>query len=123
MYESNKLEGLVDAMLEDFDIEEACRFFKIGLLCTQDSPKLRPSMSTVLGMLTGEIDVNDKKITKPGLLFELQDGEDEGKQKAKAEVENASSSSVSGKQFEAYSLGTTVSHASMTFTSIYDRSN
>ncbi|GMQ07470.1 hypothetical protein CsSME_00051645 [Camellia sinensis var. sinensis] len=44
----SELVGLVDTSLNgDFDAEEACRYLKIGLLCTQDAPKLRPSMSTV----------------------------------------------------------------------------
>lgn len=70
MYKSNKLEELVDAMVkEDLDIEEACRFLKIGLLCTQKYANLRPSMSIVLGMLTGEIDANDAiKKLKPSSL-------------------------------------------------------
>lgn len=124
MYESGELEQLVDALLEDnFSIEEACRFCKIGLLCTQDSPQLRPSMSKVLGMLTGEIDVDDKEITKPGLLFEFVDARDEGKQKAKIEMEDTFSLAVPGKQDYSSSSGVTTSFATMTFTSIYDRSN
>ncbi|PRQ53970.1 hypothetical protein RchiOBHm_Chr2g0172421 [Rosa chinensis] len=49
---------------------------KIGLLCTQDKPKLRPSMSTVVKMLTGETDVDDEKIDKPGMLSEFMDQRD-----------------------------------------------
>lgn len=65
---------LVDTAMDgDFDAEEACRFLKIGLLCTQDTPKLRPSMSTVVKMLTGDIEVYDKKIMKPGLISDFMD--------------------------------------------------
>ncbi|KAF7822645.1 cold-responsive protein kinase 1 isoform X2 [Senna tora] len=124
MYESGELESLVDALLEeDFNIEEACRFCKIGLLCTQDAPQLRPSMSTVVGMLMGEIDVNEKTITRPGLLFDLVDTKDEGKHKAKGEMGNTSLLAVSGKHSDSSSSGITSSYATMTFTSIYDRSN
>ncbi|XP_028763710.1 cold-responsive protein kinase 1-like isoform X1 [Neltuma alba] len=123
MYESGELEKLVDALLEDnFNIEEACQFCKIGLLCAQDSPQLRPSMSTVLGMLMGEIDVDEKKITKPGLLFEFVESKDEKMQKAEAEVENTSSLGITGKQDVSSLTETTASFATMTFTSIYDRS-
>ncbi|KAK6934793.1 Protein kinase domain [Dillenia turbinata] len=74
LYERKELAVLVDAALGgDFDAEEACRFLKIGLLCTQDSPKLRPSMSTVVKMLTCELPVNDDKITKPGLVSDFMD--------------------------------------------------
>ncbi|KAK4594503.1 hypothetical protein RGQ29_018260 [Quercus rubra] len=69
LYERQELVGLVDTALNgDFDVEEACKFLKIGLLCTQDAPKLRPSMSTVVKMLTGKMDLDDNKITKPVLI-------------------------------------------------------
>ncbi|XP_015089344.1 cold-responsive protein kinase 1 [Solanum pennellii] len=74
LYERNELVMLVDTSLDgDFDAEQACRYLKIGLLCTQDALKLRPSMSTILKMLTGEMEVNDNKITKPGLISDFMD--------------------------------------------------
>nr|AMM42957.1 LRR-RLK [Vernicia montana] len=74
LYERKELVGLVDTALDgDFDAEEACKFLKIGLLCTQDAPKLRPSMSTVVKLLTGEKEVDDSKITKPGLITDFMD--------------------------------------------------
>ncbi|XP_049402486.1 cold-responsive protein kinase 1 [Solanum stenotomum] len=74
LYERKELVLLVDTSLDgDFDAEQACRLLKIGLLCTQDSLKLRPSMSTILKMLTGEMEVNDNKITKPGLISDFMD--------------------------------------------------
>ncbi|KAK4723311.1 hypothetical protein R3W88_026090 [Solanum pinnatisectum] len=74
LYERKELVLLVDTSLDgDFDAEQACRCLKIGLLCTQDSLKLRPSMSTILKMLTGEMEVNDNKITKPGLISDFMD--------------------------------------------------
>ncbi|KAG5235738.1 cold-responsive protein [Salix suchowensis] len=74
LYERNELVALVDTELNgDFDAEEACRFIKIGLLCTQDNPKLRPSMSTVVRLLTGQKHLDDSKITKPGLISDFMD--------------------------------------------------
>ncbi|TMX04048.1 hypothetical protein EJD97_011748 [Solanum chilense] len=74
LYERNELVMLVDTSLDgDFDAEQACRYLKIGLLCTQDALKLRPSMSTILKMLNGEMEVNDNKITKPGLISDFMD--------------------------------------------------
>ncbi|KAL5565241.1 hypothetical protein UlMin_028405 [Ulmus minor] len=74
LYERKELVGLVDTALNgDFDAEEACRFLKVGLICTQDTPRMRPSMSTVVKMLTGEIEVDDNKITKPGLITDFMD--------------------------------------------------
>ena len=67
LYERKELVELVDISLNgEFDAEQACKFLKISLLCTQESPKLRPSMSSVVKMLTGKMDVNDSKITKEG---------------------------------------------------------
>ena len=65
---------LVDTGLDGlFDVEEACRYLKIGLLCTQDSPKLRPKMSTVVKLLTGTKNIDNKKITRPGLISDFMD--------------------------------------------------
>ncbi|CAB4277368.1 unnamed protein product [Prunus armeniaca] len=73
-HERGQLVELVDTALNGiFNVEEACRFLKIGLLCTYDMPKLRRSMSTVVEMLTGERDVNEEKISKPVLLSEFMD--------------------------------------------------
>nr|XP_011460717.1 PREDICTED: probable LRR receptor-like serine/threonine-protein kinase At1g56140 [Fragaria vesca subsp. vesca] len=44
---------------------------KIGLLCTQTSPMLRPTMSGVVGMLTGAIEVKTAA-SKPGYLTDLK---------------------------------------------------
>ena len=126
LYERGELESLVDASLGgDFNIEEAIRFCKIALFCIQDSLQLRPSMSTVLDMLIAEREVNEKKMTKPGLLFEFVADKDQGKQKGKVEVGNTSllAMASSGKKDDSSLSGSTGSYATMTFTSIYDRSN
>ncbi|XP_059282018.1 cold-responsive protein kinase 1 [Lycium ferocissimum] len=74
LFERKELVLLVDTSLDGhFDAEQACKFLKIGLLCTQDALKLRPSMSTILKMLTGEMEVDDNKITKPGLISDFMD--------------------------------------------------
>ncbi|KAK7401677.1 hypothetical protein VNO78_13348 [Psophocarpus tetragonolobus] len=74
LYERKELVGLVDVSLNgEFDAEQASKFLKIGLLCTQESPKLRPSMSSVVKMLTGKMDVDDSKITKPALISDFMD--------------------------------------------------
>ncbi|XLT31940.1 hypothetical protein HN873_063232, partial [Arachis hypogaea] len=130
LYERGELESLVDSSLAgDFDVEEAIRFCKIGLICIQDSLQLRPSMSTVHDMLIGKTDVNEKMMSKPGLLFEFVETKDQGKQKDKVEeieVENTSlmamTSSERKDDLESSSFsGSTGSYATMTFTSIYDR--
>lgn len=73
-FERRELVLVVDPSLNgNYDAEEACRFLKIALLCTQDSPKLRPSMSTVVKMLTGKKQIDDDKISKPGLISDFMD--------------------------------------------------
>ena len=90
---------MVDISLNgDFDAEEACRFLMVGLLCTQDTPKLRPSMSSVVKMLIGQKVVNEKKITKPGLISDFMDLKVRSSEKTQPESKytssyNASSSS------------------------------
>ncbi|TKY50451.1 Cysteine-rich receptor protein kinase 42 [Spatholobus suberectus] len=53
LYKSNRLAEAVDPCLgDDFPPAEASRVFQIGLLCTQASASLRPSMAQVVCMLS-----------------------------------------------------------------------
>lgn len=118
LYEQRQLQQLVDKKLEgDCDVDEACKFLKIALLCTQDMPKIRPSMSEVVKMLTGEMDVvDDQKISKPGLISELMG--------LKGRKDSSYPLSGDSKKIDDSSSGNVdESCATMTFTSIYDRSN
>ncbi|XP_062204025.1 cold-responsive protein kinase 1-like isoform X2 [Phragmites australis] len=73
LYESTDLDSIIDRTLKrDFDNEEAHRLLKIGLLCTQDTSKIRPSMSTVAKMLKGECALSDR-IMRPGLITDVMD--------------------------------------------------
>lgn len=73
LYESGDLESIIDKTLKDgFSTEEAHQFLRIGLLCTQDTAKIRPSMSMVAKMLKGECTVSDK-IMRPGLITDVMD--------------------------------------------------
>ncbi|KAG4149574.1 hypothetical protein ERO13_D05G342600v2 [Gossypium hirsutum] len=118
-YESRELVELVDtAMGGEYDEEEAQKFLKIGLLCTQDIPKLRPSMSQVVKMLMGEEAVNDENISRPGLLSEftaLRGQKDNSGMISEGTGKGGNSSSSSE--------NVTTSYATMTFNSIFDRSN
>lgn len=54
LYGTGKLSDAVDPGLEgNFNSEEASRLLQIGLVCVQASAELRPSMSSVVKMLTG----------------------------------------------------------------------
>ncbi|KAG5546799.1 hypothetical protein RHGRI_018837 [Rhododendron griersonianum] len=125
LYERRELVGLVDTSLNgEFDAEVACRFLKIGLLCTQDAPNLRPFMSTVVKMLTGEIDIEGKEITKPALISEFMDLRDKITPKAKPDKTISSyidTSSLGNLKNSLFSSGM-MSVPTMTFTTIYDQS-
>lgn len=107
-FERGKLVGLVDASLNgDFDAEEACRFLKTGLLCTQENPKVRPSMSTVVKMLMGKVvDIEDAKIRKPVLISDFMELKVRAPRKSLQEEDsknttssfNATSSNTSGSE-------------------------
>ncbi|XAR56478.1 Non-specific serine/threonine protein kinase [Bertholletia excelsa] len=113
MYEAGELHRVVDFKLEqNVDLEEACKFLKIGFLSTQGLPKLRPLMSQVVKMLTGEEEVDDKKILKPGMSSQLM-----GRRNQK---EASDTSSGEPKRLDDLSSDNTNSScATMTFTSIH----
>ncbi|XP_022142819.1 cold-responsive protein kinase 1-like isoform X2 [Momordica charantia] len=126
LHERGQLLELVDRSLHgDFDAEEASRYLKIGLLCTQDMPKLRPSMSTVVKMLTGDIDISDQTISRPGMLSEFMLRKDVLAKKGESDLKLASTTEDSGKPIDSTSSSgyMDTSFATMTFNSIFDRSN
>lgn len=115
LYEKKEIVLLVDTYLNgDFDAEEACRFLKIGLLCTQDTPKLRPSMSTIVKMLTGEKNIDDDKITKPGLISDFMDLKVRDPRKTNLEMKTALPSNAASSDNSNISSGNT-SSATVTF--------
>ncbi|XP_051114651.1 cold-responsive protein kinase 1-like [Andrographis paniculata] len=114
LYKQGKLEQLVDTELQgNFDADEACRFLKIGLMCTQDLANRRPSMPDVVKMLNGEkLDMDEGNLSKPGLFMELVTVRDSTSEN------NPLSSDV---QTDGKSLSSESSHATLSFSSIYDR--
>ena len=125
-HETGQLLELVDISLHgDFVAEEACRYLKVGLLCTQDMPTLRPSMSTVVKMLTGDIDITDQTISRPGMLSEFMLPKDVLGKKAEPNSKLTSTTEDSGKQSESTSSSgfMDTSYGTITFNSIFDRSN
>ncbi|CAA3024062.1 serine threonine- kinase [Olea europaea subsp. europaea] len=126
LHERREIVSLVDTALNgDFDPEQACRFLKIGLICTQDFPKLRPSMSTVVQMLTREKDFDENKITKPGLITDLMDLNIKSAPKTKAQINHSPSNFVSSgsDNLDSSTLSPgPSSQATFTFTEVYDRS-
>ncbi|KAL5731447.1 hypothetical protein ACHQM5_004172 [Ranunculus cassubicifolius] len=71
LYESNRGLELLDPTLTEFNKEEAIRLLGVSLLCTQASPLMRPPMSRVVAMLSGDIDVSPVT-QKPSYLTDWQ---------------------------------------------------
>ncbi|OMO57111.1 putative LRR receptor-like serine/threonine-protein kinase [Corchorus capsularis] len=67
LHENNQILSVMDPKLVEFDENEALRVVGVALLCTQASPKMRPSMSRVVAMLAGDIEVSSVT-SKPGYL-------------------------------------------------------
>ncbi|KAK9275911.1 hypothetical protein L1049_023185 [Liquidambar formosana] len=67
LYENNREIELVDPKLSDFSEEEIKLVIRVALLCIQTSPTLRPPMSRVVAMLSGDVEVSTVT-TKPRYL-------------------------------------------------------
>ncbi|RXH98796.1 hypothetical protein DVH24_011121 [Malus domestica] len=67
LHENDQILGLVDPRLTEFDETEATTLIRAALLCTQASPMTRPSMSRVVAMLSGDIDIGTV-MSKPSYL-------------------------------------------------------
>jgi hypothetical protein len=71
LYEQGCLDEVIDINIgDDLDVEEACRFLKIALLCTQGMMRHRPRMTNVVQMLTGE-DRIPVKITRRAIITDF----------------------------------------------------
>ncbi|KAL4200874.1 hypothetical protein AMTRI_Chr02g213320 [Amborella trichopoda] len=67
LHENNQERELVDQRLTDFNEEQVTQIIGVALLCTQASPMLRPSMSRVVAMLAGDMEVATVS-SRPGYL-------------------------------------------------------
>ncbi|XP_020416821.1 probable LRR receptor-like serine/threonine-protein kinase At1g56130 isoform X2 [Prunus persica] len=67
LHENDQSLGLVDPRLIEFDENDATRLIKAALLCTQASPMMRPSMSRVVTILSGDIEASTV-MSKPSYL-------------------------------------------------------
>ncbi|KAK9155258.1 hypothetical protein Sjap_002738 [Stephania japonica] len=71
LHENNHELELVDPRLSEFNEEEAKRVLGVALLCTQTSPMLRPSMTRVVAMLSGDVEVSTVA-SKPAYLSDWE---------------------------------------------------
>ncbi|KAK0596069.1 hypothetical protein LWI29_012545 [Acer saccharum] len=67
LHENDREAELVDSRLPEFNEEEVKRIIGVALLCTQTLPSLRPPMSRVVAMLSGDMEVSTLT-TKPVYL-------------------------------------------------------
>ncbi|KZV38687.1 putative LRR receptor-like serine/threonine-protein kinase [Dorcoceras hygrometricum] len=67
LHENNKDIELVDPSLRIFNSDEVRSIIGVALLCTQASPGLRPSMSRLVAMLSGDVEV-PSVATRPSYL-------------------------------------------------------
>lgn len=102
---------LIDTSLQrDINMEEAIKYIRICFVCTQEMPKLRPLMSTVVKMLTGEMEVQANLIKNPGILSQTFNKKNLA----------ADASSTADLRDEALpSSDSTMTYGTMTFSSIY----
>ncbi|TVU00163.1 hypothetical protein EJB05_54421 [Eragrostis curvula] len=120
-YEQGGLEKIVDSSLgDDLDLAEACRFLKIGLLCTQDVTRKRPDMSKVVAMLSGELDVDLEKISKPAMISDFMDLKIRSMRKGN-DIATSSNFLSSIMAHSSPMLSNETTQASMSFTEASDR--
>ncbi|XP_075494806.1 LOW QUALITY PROTEIN: putative LRR receptor-like serine/threonine-protein kinase At1g56140 [Primulina tabacum] len=75
LHESKKETELVDPSLHIFNPDEVRTIIGVALLCTQASPSLRPSMSRVVAMLSGDVEVASVT-TRPSYLTDWKFNDD-----------------------------------------------
>lgn len=91
---------LVDQKLgSKFNKEEANRMIKVALLCTNPSPALRPTMSTVVSMLEGrtavhELIMDSSNHNDPFRFTGLRDKFDQISQQNSSEPQSTNSSNT-----------------------------
>ncbi|GJY27383.1 cysteine-rich receptor-like protein kinase 10 [Tanacetum coccineum] len=70
LWKENKGEQLIDSrIIQNFSIDEALRWINIALLCVQEDPHDRPTMSTVVFMLEGQWSANLPVPYEPPVSF------------------------------------------------------
>ncbi|KAJ9556223.1 hypothetical protein OSB04_010837 [Centaurea solstitialis] len=67
LHESNRELELIDPALSSYKKQQATRMIGVALMCVQASPSLRPAMSRVIAMLSGDVEIS-VVLTKPSYL-------------------------------------------------------
>eukprot|EP01018_Ginkgo_biloba_P030394 Gb_19704 [translate_table: standard] len=72
LHEQNRLQELMDPdLVSTYSKEEVIRVIEVALLCTQASPTMRPPMSRVVAMLSGDAEVIPVT-SRPGYITDWQ---------------------------------------------------
>ncbi|KAF8046438.1 hypothetical protein N665_3695s0001 [Sinapis alba] len=71
LHENSREVELIDHKLTEFNMEQVKRVIGIALLCTYSSHSLRPPMSKVVAMLSGDVEVSEVT-SKLGYLTDLR---------------------------------------------------
>ncbi|KQK03241.1 putative serine/threonine-protein kinase [Brachypodium distachyon] len=101
-FETGKLGDIIDPALvflpETKEKEEAVRYMKVALLCTQAAPLRRPAMPQVVEMLErGDVRIRETEMTPPGYVVKShhrQDGSDKKHSSVSSMLVNVSHSTV-----------------------------
>ncbi|CAM0901747.1 unnamed protein product [Alopecurus aequalis] len=72
LYEAGKLEEMVDPAIGSYPQEDAIRYLKVALFCTQAAAARRPTMPQVVKMLSKPIRINESELTAPGYINEYK---------------------------------------------------
>ena len=73
LHEQGNILELVDPILgSNYSEEEAAKMLNLSLLCTNPSPTLRPSMSSVVSMLEGKIAVQAPIVKKSSMNQDMR---------------------------------------------------
>ncbi|KAJ0087896.1 hypothetical protein Patl1_31666 [Pistacia atlantica] len=92
--EEGRLLDIVDPELSQYPENQVARFIKVALFCTQAGANQRPTMKQVVEMLSKEVNLNEKLLTRPG-VFKLQNSRPLG---GSSSEETSSSQNKKGKQ-------------------------
>lgn len=67
LWKEERLLDIVDPEMTGYPENEAIRFMKVALFCTQAVANQRPNMKQVVKMLSKDVNLNEKALTEPGI--------------------------------------------------------
>uniref|UniRef100_A0ACD5Z066 Uncharacterized protein n=1 Tax=Avena sativa TaxID=4498 RepID=A0ACD5Z066_AVESA len=89
LYEAGKLEEMIDPASGSYPQEEAIRYLKVALFCTQAAASRRPSMLQVVKMLSKPIRINESELTAPGYINEYKSNDSKATVSTSSRLKNS----------------------------------